>query len=265
MAQAIVIIGGLGDDADRNAMLDELQRKSGPEIEWDWVKAAECDGYNIPNNQLRRLWARFSNPSSLSERPRVVSLFRLHGRVLHGLYKVCRDPTHAPKHIDCQCDLVEWLFSAEANLIPQHEWYANCEEAALVAILSKLIKNKSWNKDPRGHEWTKEEDLLGQAPVFRPEFPEVAKEAAKMLLALRNVLLLCKGGSQGKTPREWSIRFSSLPIVKQMIIEESVPRLSDVPQFASIVARIRKHDNRPYRLDDEVVTERVRHICRPRT
>ena len=48
MARTIVIIGGLSDDADRNALLAELRERSGPEIEWDWVKAAEHDGYNVP-------------------------------------------------------------------------------------------------------------------------------------------------------------------------------------------------------------------------
>lgn len=262
MAHAIVIIGGLSNDADRNELLGELRKKSGTEIDWDWVKAAEDDGYNVSPKQLNRLLAKLRNLSELSECPRVVKLFRLHGRVVSQLHELCHDPVLAPKHIDCQDGLVEWLFSPEANLIPRREWHANREEAALIAILTKLIKNKSWNKDTQGHAWTKEEDLLRQAPVYRPAFPEIATEAEKMLLVLRDVLLLCNGGKQGKTPKEWSIRFSRLPIVKQMMIEKSVTALLDIQQLASIVERICKDDKRPYRLDGEVVTERVLDICR---
>lgn len=211
---------------------------------------------------MNRLLARLTSPTEHSEGLRVVKLFRLHGEFVAKLHRACRDPVLAPKHVDCREGLVEWVFSPEANLIPRSEWCAGLEETALVAILVKLVKNKSWNKDSQGHAWTKEVDLLRQAPVFRPEFPEVASKAANMLLPLRNVLLLCKGAKQGKTPKEWSIQISALPAVKQMIIEQSITPLLAIRQMGSIVERIRKHDERPYRLDGQVVTERVQDICR---
>lgn len=262
MAQAIVIIGGLEDDADRNALLDLLREESGPAIEWDWIKAAQENGYNVDFKALKHLLARLANNSNPAERPRVVMLYRLHGRVASSLHRACQEPVLAPKWISSEREFVEWLFSAEANLIPRREWYANRAEAAIIAILCKLLKNKSWNKDSRGHAWTKEEDLLRQAPVDRREFPEVAVEAAKMLPALKDRLLLSKGGTQGKTPKEWSIHLSALKHVKHSIVEQSLIPLSGLSRLTQIVRRARKDEEKLYRLDDEVVTERVRQICR---
>lgn len=260
MVHTIVIIGDLGEDVDRDALLGELREKSGPGIEWDWIKASG-EEYNAPSKPLGRLLARLTDKSDPAEKPRVVKLLRLHGRDASRLY-ACSAPVLAPKHADCREGLVKWLFSPKANLIPRSEWHANCEEAALVAILTKLIKNKSWNKDTRGHQWTKEEDLLGQAPVDRPEFPGVAREAAKMLPRLKGTLLLCKGGKQGKTPREWSICLSALPSVKQSMIEFSLTPLLTVPGLVAFVKRASKDKQTTFRLDDTVVTERVRDTCR---
>ena len=263
MPRTIVIIGGLSDDSDRDSLLGELREKSGPGIEWDWVKADEQNAYHVENRDFNALRRILSDKRHPEEKPCVVQLFRLNGREANKLF-ACSTPLVVPKRIDCRQSLVEWLFSPEANLIPRPEWHANCEEAALVAVLTKLIKNKSWNKDTHGHAWTKEADLLGQAPVFRPEFPEIAREAANMLLQLRNVILLRKGGTHGKTPKEWSIDTAALPAVKQMIIEQSVTPLLAIRQLIPHVERIRKQNARPYRLDGEVVTERVRHTCRSR-
>lgn len=264
MPKTIVIIGGLSDDVDRDELLAELRERSGPDIEWDWIKAIENDGYNVPSKPMNRLLARLTSPTEHSEGLRVVKLFRLHGEFVAKLHRACRDPVLAPKYIDDRKELVEWVFSAEANLVPRHEWHANLEEAALVAILAKLVKNKSWNKNLQGHAWTIEENLLGQAPVSRPQFPEIAKEAAKMLLQLKGVLLLRKGGKQGKTPTEWSIRLEALPKVKQMIMGQSVAPLSAFRQLDTILKRTCNQDERPYVLNDDVVTERVRDICRAR-
>lgn len=261
MAHAIVIIGGLGDDVDRDALLGELREKSGPGIEWDWIKASG-DEYIVPAKPLNRLLARLTDNSDPAEKPRVVKLFRLHARIVSLLHRACRDPVLAPKPIDHKEELIAWLFSAEANLFPRREWYGNLQEATLVTILTKLIKNKSWNKDNQGHQWTKEEDLLGQAPVYRPEFPGVAREAAKMLPRLKGTLLLCKGGKQGKTPREWSICLSALPSVKQSMIEFSLTPLLTVPGLVAFVKRASKDKQTTFRLDDTVVTERVRDTCR---
>ena len=264
MAQAIVIVGGLGDDVDRRALLESLRQKTGAGIEWDWLQASECDGYNVPTKPFNRLLAKLTHRRDTAKWLRVVKLFRLHGRVVARLHTACADPVLVPKHIDSGPELVEWLLSAHANLVPRREWRANAEEAALVAILAKLIKNKSWNKDSQGHEWTKEADLLGQAPVSRPNCPEVRAEAAKMLSSLKGKLLLCKGGKQGKTPREWSIRLSVLTYVKRSMIDQSLGDLAKLSELKPIIERASKDENRCHRLDEEVITERVRQICRDR-
>ncbi|MCK4658771.1 MAG: hypothetical protein KAV82_04545 [Phycisphaerae bacterium] len=264
MAQTIVIIGGLKDDPDRNLLLRKLREKAGQDIEWEWYQALSCNHYDLQKSEIFKLVGKVKTNVTPGQTPRVVKLYRLHQRTQNSFYKVCPDPVPAPRHVDSVPDLVNWLLSAEANLVPQREWWANAAETALVAILAKLIKNKSWNKDTQGHEWTKEADILGQAPVSRSHCPEVRTEAAKLLPSVKGKLLLCKGGKQGKTPREWSIRLSVLTNVKQSMIDQSLGDLAKLSELKPIIERASKDEDRCHRLDGEVVTERVRHICRDR-
>lgn len=264
MAQTIVIIGGLKDDPDRKLLLRELREKTGQDVEWEWYQALSCNHYDLQKGEFFKFVGKVKTNATPGQEPRVVKLYRLHQRTQNPLYTVCPDPVSAPRHVDSVTALVDWLLSAEANLIPQREWWANAKEAALVAILAKLIKNKSWNKDTQGHEWTKEANLLGQAPVNRPNCPEVQTEAVKMLPTVKGKLLHRKGGKQGKTPREWSIRLSVLANVKRSIIDQSLDILAKLPELKPIIERASKDEHRRYRLDEEVVTERIRQICRDR-
>jgi hypothetical protein len=70
------------------------------------------------------------------------------------------DPVLAPRHICTGEDLLTWMLSPEAGLIPVREWPASPRLTAFFCILAKLLRNKSFNKDSHGHAWTAEADLL---------------------------------------------------------------------------------------------------------
>jgi hypothetical protein len=141
---------------------------------------------------------------------------------------------------------------------------AGVTEAALVAILSKLVKKKHWNRSVQGHNWTKEEHLLNEAPVTISGRPAVSIEARRMLDSLDGTLLLAKGAGQGKTPKEWSINENLLSAIKQMMIKSSVEPLRAINALDGLVGRMEADDERVYRLDGIVVTERVLAVCRQR-
>lgn len=268
MPKQIIIVGGLQDVADRVQVLDELKARSKQEdIEWDWISCDQkhhFEPHKKPFNHLLeklRLARRVAaDPGNPAEEIIVVKLFRLHGRSQSQLYRTCRDPVLVPRHVIDAHELIEWLFSEEANLVPRREWWATCQEAAITAILAKLIRNKSWNKNTQGHNWTKEKDLLGQAPVMRSDCQEIATDARRMIGTLEGDLLLKKGSGHGATPREWSIRLDYLPQVKQAILQRTLAPLAQVPGVSRIIESA-AGDERPYRLDQEVVTEHVRQIC----
>jgi hypothetical protein len=135
-------------------------------------------------------------------------------------------------------------------------------EAALCALLAKLVKNKSWNKDTQGHAWTKEADLLGQAPVNRPQFAEVKSEAEHILSNGEGTLFLTKGGSQGKTPKEWSIQLKYVPLVKAVLSTRDFRGLAKHPELMVIAKKFSKPSTRSYRVDGDIVNQRVLDICR---
>lgn len=257
MARTIVIVGGLNDATDRDELLGLLQNRA-PGVNWDWVKPV-TSAFNLPPRPFRRLLAQLQNKGT--PQPIVVKLYGLHGREANQLYCACPDPVLPPAGFDTGEALCEWLLSRDANLVPRLEWNVNRTEAALLAILAKLIRNKSWNQDGHGHQWTKEEDLLGQAPVHRSDFPEISETAAAMIHRLKGSLLLCKGGKQGKTPRGWSIRLTALPSVKRCIVEQSFAPLRVLPALTSFVDECTNEVDRPYRADKGIVTERVRQVC----
>jgi len=194
--------------------------------------------------------------------PKVVKLNHLHGRDQGTLYSAVPDPALAPPDVQCTEELVEWLLSAEAKLIPPTEWYGRLSEAALAALLSKLIKKKSWNKDTQGHAWTQEAWLLADAPVDRPGFEAVRAEAETLLNMADGALFLSKGGNQGKTPKEWCIKVDHLPLVKRMMLARSFDHLGGVAALEAIHRRVSREGASDYRIDGEIVTERVLYLCR---
>ncbi len=269
MAKQIIIVGGLQNVAERSQVLDELKGRSKQEnIEWDWISCDEkhhFEPHKKPFNHLLeklRLARRVAaDPDNRAEEIIVVKLSRLHGRSQSQLYQVYRDPVLVPPHVIDADGLIEWLFSEEANLVPRREWWATCQEAAITAILAKLIRNKSWNKNTQGHNWTKEEDLLGQAPVMRSDCQEIATAAQRMIGTLEDNLLLKKGSGHGATSREWCIRLDCLSQVKQAILQRTLAPLTQLPGLSRTIENLAGNE-RPYRLDQGVVTERVRQICR---
>jgi hypothetical protein len=194
----------------------------------------------------------------------VVKLCDLHGRTQSLLYRAWPDPILAPDTARTADRLIQWLRSPAANLFPPREWWAGIVEAALVAILCKLLKNKSWNSTLAGHAWTKEDDLLNQSPVQRHDYPAVGIEARRVLDSLNGRLLLTKGASQGNTPKEWSIDTRFLPLVKQAILSNSVSPLCGIAGLEGLFRRIEQCGERTVRLDQDVVNERIRAICRAR-
>ncbi|MHC4878726.1 MAG: hypothetical protein ACYTGL_19935 [Planctomycetota bacterium] len=262
MTQSIIIVGGIPGDPDRTAVLSKLKERTEGDITWDWVRADVKGHYRPPEKLVRRLLKQIQEEKSGNKTPETtaVKLPLLHGST-QGLLHQRTDPVQVPKTLDSLEAVLDWLFSPEANLVPVREWYGSVREAALMAVLSKLIRNKSWNKNTRGHAWTKEEDLLGQSPVLRRDFQPIAVEARRMMDRLKSCgLLHVKGGTKG-TPKEWSLGLKHVPMVKQMVLRQSVSLL-DADTSLKALAKYIDDDVRTFRIDGEIVSERVRGICR---
>lgn len=256
MAMSIVLVGGLPDDPLREDILTRLRARD-DSVNWDWIRSDATSNYRPPEKYFRKLVNQFQKSEVT-----VVQLWLLNGREKASLHN-CGDPIQVPKSLSCTDDILNWLFTQDANLIPKNEWYGNRREAALMAILSKLIKNKSWNKDTQGHAWTIEADLLTQTPVNRSDCQIVGVEANRILQKLEGVLLLTKGGTKG-TRKEWSICLKHLAVVKRIVLEQTFAHLEGIAEFDSIRNLLAGDDDRTFRIDNEIVTEKVRQHCRMR-
>lgn len=276
MSRKIILIGGLLDQAPRGAFLDRLKSEVCADDEWVWIEATAADSFQPHHSVMNRLTdelRKWRNAKSKAEsggakqEPEsliLVKLVHLHGRASHQLYAVWPDPKLAPFEASTSDALIEWLRSPASDLFPPVEWWAGVTEAALVAILCKLLRNKSWNASVQGHAWTKEEDLLTQSPVARDDRPKVGIEANRLLSSLSGRLLLTKGAGQGKTPTEWSIDTQYLSAVKQAIVSKSLSPLREFPELRNLLDRIVAEEEKVYRLDIEIVTEKVVFVCRER-
>jgi hypothetical protein len=269
MAIKIVLIGGLRDNITPAELLGRLcQTPVTVSVVWEWVHAPGPN-WQPQQKQMNRLLDQLRKWLSAKEKydpnldPKeliVVKLFDLHGRASNDLFRVWKEPKLVPDGIVRADELTEWLLSPEAGLLPPAHWLAGPSGAALVAILSKLIKNKSWNGSVAGHNWTKEVDLLTQSPVNRNDAPEVANEAKRMLDSLSQSLLLTKGASQGRTPKEWSINLQFLPYIKRAITRRSFAPLEDVQALEALLTRI-AGEPANIELIGEIVNERVLYFC----
>jgi len=273
MSTEIVLIGGLLDGPDPVHFIERLKSEVSSDVEWDWLHCNQADSYQPPRNPTARIFDKLNSWRSARKKGRadlkpeelyVVKLYDLHGRTANLLYRAWPEPILAPETARTSSELVNWLGSPASNLFPPKEWWAGSVEAALVAILCKLLKRKSWNSGVAGHKWTKEDDLLTQFPVLRDDRPTVAIEASRMLDSLQGRLLLTKGAGQGKTPKEWSIDRQFLQFVKQSVLSNSLTPLRAVAGLDGLLRRIEQDEQRTFRLDGEIVTERVRAICRAR-
>jgi hypothetical protein len=256
----VVIVGDLLGHPDRKGLLDRLTARHAA-FRWEWVQA-EGDHFNLPQKYFKRLLhelrsRRISDPPLI-----VVKLDLIHGKDANTLYVAYPDPILAPKKLDSSDGLVEWLLSGEAGIVPQEMWTLPVREAGLLAVLSKLIRNKSWNKDGHGHMWTQEDDLLNQAPVNRPEFPNVYTEALGCIDRATGTLLLTKGGS--KTKKEWSINTKYLPAIKRGIVDRSFASLRSDPTLATLMDFVGRGPDENVAVDKTLVSERVLGVCRDR-
>jgi hypothetical protein len=276
MPRKIILVGGLADEPRRDAFLERLRSEVSDGDEWVWIYSREVDSFQ-PNNksmnrlldELRKWLAANKKADSIELAPRpepivVVKLVDLHGRAANQLFSIWHGPILVPKAVRTSDQLVPWLKSPESGLFPPREWYAGLTEAALVSILCKLLKRKSWNPDVHGHAWTMEEHLLTESPVVRSDRPKVAIEAGRLLPTLEGRLLLTKGGGQGKTPREWSIDTKFLAAIKRAVTASSVTPLEVFPCLKNVLERVARETQKPYRLDGVIVNERVIFICRER-
>lgn len=255
MPKRVVIVGDLSERPKRNDVLGPLTTRAAG-IQWDWVQPNGA-AFNAPPKYFRPLLADLQRIQRIDELT-VVKLACLHGRDQNQLYALC-DPVEPPQHIESAAQLVDWLLSDDAGLAQPRPWRESPLGVGLVAVLAKLIRNKSWNKDTQGHAWTKEIDLLGQAPVCLSDRQWVLIAAGEVL---GRPLFMCKGGTHGTTPKEWCIDLEYVPAVKRAITERSLQPLRDEADLASLVGAIDHDAGDPELIDDRIVNEKVRAICR---
>jgi len=167
----------------------------------------------------------------------------------------------APRELADGDALVVWLLAPEASLVPSREWNAGPKTTAFFCILAKLLRNRSFNKDMHGHYWTREADLLGQAPVYVDSRPEVRGEAVSLLRQMEGILLLTKGGNQGTTKKEWSIKMSSLSVVKQAFLTRSLRPFEVFKSLEPLMHALEEQPTKLYPLHS-IISERVLTVCR---
>lgn len=263
MPTRIVIVGDLPDRPDRGALLSELRLRA-PQADWDWIQA-EGIAFNLPAKPFARLLHELRQPSHVvPNKPIIVKLYDLNGKDRNQLHQVCPDPVLSPRTLVTAAGLIGWLLSPESGLFRDPVWRVSMRAAALLAVLAKLIRNKAWNKDKHGHQWVKEDDLLGQAPVMRPDLPRLYGEAEIIVGRAEGSLLLTKGNNQGKTPKGWSINTRFLPEVKRACAEGTLDPLRTAAGLQPLMVYIDADDENIVEVDDSILSERVLSICRDR-
>lgn len=276
MSRRIILVGGFPADPSTDFLLARLKADVSGDVDWFWLNCEARSAFQPERKKLNRIIDELRKWNSdqkkdASQRVEgrvsqldVVLLPCVNGSAKSELFQAWPDPILAPKDLATADELVEWISSQSSGLFPRTEWVAGVLEAALVAILCKLLRNKSWNASVSGHQWTREADLVGQAPVFRKDHQPIAIAAREMLPNLADKLLITKGAEQGKTPKEWSIDTQFLPAVKAAIAGKSLTPLRQVLGLASLLDKIDADEDHLYRLDGEVVSERIMYICRER-
>jgi hypothetical protein len=263
MGKRVVIVGGLLSSADRNELLHRLARECG-EIDWDWMKPVD-QTFNLLRKPFQRLLQEMRTSLPDDPRfPRIVKLFHLNGRDEYQLRAVCRDPILPPHNIATADELIHWLLSPESGIRSNRIWTATVRQTALLAILAKLLKNKSFNKDSQGHNWTKEADLLGQAPVNRPTHQPTYIAAAGAIGRANGKLLLTKGADQGKTPKEWCINTRYLTAVKEVFVAGSFDAFRVEQSLQPLMDYLDRDTEGNCDVDEGITSELVMSICRDR-
>lgn len=258
----VVVVGDLPSGPNRTDLLEKLTCRYAA-ISWEWLQA-EGNHYNLPHKLFQKLIHELRSRRDGKPVIIIVKLAGLHGKDEHTLYRAYPDPVQPPREIDSVDDLAEWMLSAKAQIVPQQSWVLPVREAGLLAVLAKLIRNKSWNKDSHGHAWTQHDDLVGQAPVNRPEFPRVYAEALSCLERATGTLVLTKGANQGKTKKEWSINTTYLPGVKRAIVERSFDSLRAEGGLSALMDFVDRGPAEMVHADKTMVSEKVIGHCRDR-
>jgi hypothetical protein len=263
MRKRVVIVGGLLHSADRTELLRRLAHECDA-IQWDWMKPID-QACNLLRKPFQRLLQdlRTILPSD-PEYPRVVKLFHLNGRDENHLREICKDPILPPRHIENGDELIQWLVSPESGLFSNRVWTATVRQTAFLAVLAKLLRNKSFNKDSQGHNWTKETDLLRQAPVNRPPFQQVYIAASGVINRANGKLLLTKGADQGKTPKEWCINTKYLTAVKAVFVAGSFDALKGEQSLQALMDYLDRDLEGMCSVDKGILTEAVMSVCRDR-
>ena len=260
MRRRVVVIGDLSNRPGRDELLCLLEQDC-PSIDWEWLKP-ETPAFNLPKGPFNHILATLRDKNKTDKIPIIVKLYHMHGRDQNTLYRACPDPVEAPRRLSDVDELARWILSSEAGIVQEKVWELPVRAAALIAILSKLIRNKSWNKYSQGHQWTKEVDLLRQAPVHRAD--GLFQDEAHKLLSKANPLLFSKGGSQGKTPLGWCIQILYLPVVKQAISTSSLAPLRQTESLRDFMSFVDDDRDKGAKVvvDSKIVSERIRCICR---
>jgi hypothetical protein len=263
MIQKIIIIGGLPIDHDRAALLAKLRAASGDSYAWEWIRADAQNGWRPPEKLINGLgWSFAQKVPDGSLRDKIALLHRLNGKTKNAIFRLV-DPIKIPESIEDGDELVDWLLSPDAGIVPPIEWMLTPCKAALVCILIKLLKNKSFNKDTQGHAWTQEANLLGQSPVSVPDRPAIRAAAVDMLPGLHGGILIAKGGYQGKTKKEWCINTAWLPAVKRVVLERSFSAFETAPALAALMNQLNEPNAELHAVHD-FLAERVLSFCRER-
>ena len=247
----IVLVGSIQPGVTRASVLTRL-KETHPEHCFDWFQA-DPQTLRIPKKYLRRLRHLLQSRPNIT----VFKLFNLHQQDQSILYRHHdSNPVLVPKDIETEDALFDWI---NEHLFPP--WRVTGAGLSLLAILSKLLKNKSWNAGQQGHQWTQESDLLGQSPVRRRKCPESLEFAKEVLDKGESVgLFLSKGGTQGKTPKEWSIATAHLTSVKRSFVIRSPDPIS-IPQLQQLADYV-SNGTADFTVDDGICSKTVQTICK---
>ena len=247
-----VILAGMIEGVSRKSVLAKLHLAQ-PDHQFNWFEANQ-DDLRIPDKYFRQLMHQVH----ADQKATVLKLYNLDYKQQNKLYECCQ-PVPIPREITDEATLVvhvlELLFPA---------WKVSAKDFSLLAILSKLLRNKSWNPDVHGHNWTQENDLLGQAPVNRKGYPESVTQARPMLNRAKKCgLLLTKGSGHGKTPKGWSINTDYLPQVKKVFLDREFAPLRTENKLADLFDNVSSGELEFF-VDDGIRSPMIIAICEER-
>ena len=243
-----ILVGRL-ESVSRNSLLKNLS-EAYPDHKFEWFEA-EPPNSRVPHKKFERLIHEIRSTSDL----KLLKFIDLHKEQQHRLYKYHPNLVPVLKEVADEEAVIEFIGN---TFFPP--WEVSAQGLSLLAILSKLLRNKSWNTDVSGHQWTKESDLLGQAPVKRKNSPETLDQAKDVLSRGKtSKLLLTKGSSQKKTPKEWSINSTYLPLVKRVFLDRDLSCLSH--KELSNLLNYMLSDDPEFQVDDGIRSAKVLNVC----